>query len=165
MYSGVKIQRRTTWGAILPISLAASLLGSSCPLADMINCTLRLPSSRCHLSYDDCPDDKTENYHNCSVLCMYGSCTYNDTHTHYEQFLKMSVGLGLGLDVCGLLIPTEQYGLLLCLSVCQSSEPCKKISTDRDAVWGEDSGGPKESCIRSPRGKGQFWGKGRLIVA
>jgi len=55
----------------LPRSLA---LGSPCPLADLINCTLRLPSSRCHLSYDDCLEDKTENYHNCSVLCMYGSC-------------------------------------------------------------------------------------------
>jgi len=28
-----------------------------------------LPSSRHHLSYDDCIEDKKENYQNCSVLC------------------------------------------------------------------------------------------------
>ena len=28
-----------------------------------------LPSSRHHLSYDDCLEDKRENYQNCSVLC------------------------------------------------------------------------------------------------
>jgi len=28
-----------------------------------------LPSSRHHLSYDDCTEDKRENYHYCSVLC------------------------------------------------------------------------------------------------
>jgi len=27
-------------------------------------------------------------------------------------------------------------------AVCHSSEPCKNGSTDRDAVWNEDSGGP-----------------------
>jgi len=56
-------------------------------------------------------------------------------------------------------------GLLVCLSVglsvCHSSDPCKNGWTDRDAVWVEDSGGPKEPCIRwgsrSPYGKGQFW--------
>jgi len=48
------------------------------------------------------------------------------------------------------------------LSVCHSSEPCKNGWTDRDAVWVEDSGGPKEPRIwcrsASPHGKGQFWG-------
>ena len=37
---------------------------------------------------------------------------------------------------------------LTCLSVCHSSEPCKNGWTDRDAVWVEDSGGPREPCIR-----------------
>ena len=29
----------------------------------------RHPSSRQHLSSDDCPEDKREDYQNCSVLC------------------------------------------------------------------------------------------------
>jgi len=40
--------------------------------------------------------------------------------------------------------PTE----LVCRSVCHTSEPCKNGCTDRDAVWAEDLGGPKEPCIR-----------------
>ena len=38
--------------------------------------------------------------------------------------------------------------LLVCRSVCHTSEPCENGCTDRDAVWVEDSAGPKESCIR-----------------
>jgi len=34
------------------------------------------------------------------------------------------------------------------LSVCHTSEPCKNGWTDRDAVWVEDAGGPREPCIR-----------------
>jgi len=48
------------------------------------------PSSRHHLSYDDC---LRKNYQNCSVLsCVQQLCIMICTH---EQFLKMSVGLGL----------------------------------------------------------------------
>jgi len=36
---------------------------------------------------------------------------------------------------------------VVCLSVCHTSEPCKNGSTDRDFVWVEDSGGPREPCI------------------
>jgi len=40
------------------------------------------------------------------------------------------------------------------VSVCHTSEPCKNGCTDRDAVWVEDSGGPREPCVgwgsRSP---------------
>jgi len=32
--------------------------------------------------------------------------------------------------------------------VCHTSEPCKIGCTDRDAVWAENSGGPREPCIR-----------------
>jgi len=39
-------------------------------------------------------------------------------------------------------------GLSVSLSVCHSSEPCKNFWTDRDTIWVEDSGGPKEPCIR-----------------
>ena len=45
------------------------------------------------LSCDDCPEDKRENYQNCSVLsCVRQLCAMVRTH---EQFLKMNVGLGL----------------------------------------------------------------------
>ena len=54
-----------------------------------------LPSSRHRLSYDDCLEDRRENYQNCSVLCCVQQlCTMIHTHT-YEQFLKMSVDVGL----------------------------------------------------------------------
>jgi len=52
-----------------------------------------IPSSRRHLSYDDCLEDKrklSEMF--CAVLCT--TVVHNDTHT-CEQFLKMSAGLGL----------------------------------------------------------------------
>jgi len=58
----------------------------------------------------------------------------------------------------------------VCRSVCHTSEPCKNGCTDRDAVWVEDSGGPKEPCrllhgVQIPHGKRQFCaGKGRPIV-
>ena len=35
----------------------------------------------------------------------------------------------------------------MCLSVDQVREPCKNGRTDRDAVWGTDSRGPKKPCI------------------
>ena len=56
-----------------------------------------LPSSRHHLSYGDCLKDKRENYQNCSMPWCVRQCTV--IHTH-EQFLKMTVGLGLGLAFC-----------------------------------------------------------------
>ena len=52
-------------------------------------------------------------------------------------------------------------------SVCHSSESCKIGWTDRDAVWVEDFGGPREPCIRRgphPVGRGNFEGKERPIV-
>jgi len=51
---------------------------------------------------------------------------------------------------------------VVCRSVWHTSKPCKNSCTDRDAVWVEDSGGPKKPCIRwgsrSSHGKGQFRG-------
>jgi len=55
-----------------------------------------LPSSRHRLSYDDYLEDKRENYQNCSVLCcVWQLCTMIWYAHAHEQFLKMSVGLGL----------------------------------------------------------------------
>ena len=34
-----------------------------------------------------------------------------------------------------------------CSMLCHSSEPCRNGCTNPDAVWVEDSGGPKEPCI------------------
>jgi len=42
----------------------------------------------------------------------------------------------------------RSVGRSVCRSVCHTSEPCKNCCTDRDAVWVEDSGGPREPCIR-----------------
>jgi len=58
---------------------------------------LALGSSIQHPSSDDCPDDKREDYQNCSVLCCVQQlCTVICTHTYiHEQFLKLTVGLGL----------------------------------------------------------------------
>jgi len=66
-------------------------------------------------------------------------------------------------------IVTDRVAWSVSLSVCHTSEPCKNGWTDRDAIWVEDSGGPKELCIRwrfrSPMGNGNFErGKGRPIV-
>jgi len=47
----------------------------------------------------------------------------------------------------------------VCLCVGHTDVRCKTGLTDRDAVWGTDSCGPKEPCIRwgrDPHGKGQF---------
>jgi len=53
-------------------------------------------------------------------------------------------------------------------SVCHDRELFKNDWTDRDAIWGVDSVGPKESCIRrglDPHAKRQFWGrKWRFVV-
>jgi len=56
-------------------------------------------------------------------------------------------------------IVTDRVVWSVGLSVCHTSEPAKNGCTDRDAVWVEDSGGPKEPRrwgSRSPYGKGQF---------
>jgi len=58
-------------------------------------------------------------------------------------------------------------GRSVCGSVCHTSEPCKNGCTDRDAVWVQDSGDPKEPSmgVQIPHGKGNFEGaKGRPIV-
>jgi len=58
---------------------------------------------------------------------------------------------------------------VVCRTVCHTSKPGKNGCTDRDAVWVEDSDGPKESRIRwgpdPPHGRGNFEaGKGHPIV-
>jgi len=59
-------------------------------------------------------------------------------------------------------------GVSVCLSVCHTSEPCKNCWNDPDAIWIEDSGGPKEPFIRwgspSPIGRGNFGERGRPIL-
>jgi len=54
-----------------------------------------------------------------------------------------------------LLLYAECRRRFVCLSLCVGHvrEPCKNSWTDRDAVWGTDSCGPKEPCI--------MWGLGR----
>ena len=50
-------------------------------------------------------------------------------------------------------------------SVCNNLEPCKNGWTNRDVVWGVDSGGSKEPSLDrgpDPHAKGQFW-EGNVI--
>jgi len=61
---------------------------------------------------------------------------------------------------------------MVCRSVCHTSEPCKNGWTDRDTVWVENSGGPREPCVRlggpesrCPMRRGNFWGKGRPLLS
>jgi len=65
-------------------------------------------------------------------------------------------------------IVTERVAWSVGLSVCPTSEPCKNGCTDRDAVWVQDSSGPKEPCIRcgsrSPWEGAILRGNGRPIV-
>jgi len=77
------------------------------------------------------------------------------------------------LDAARCYRPSSVACWSVCLSVsllvCHTSEPCKNGCTDRDAVWVEDLGGPREPCIRwgsrSPMERGNFeGGKGRPIV-
>jgi len=41
-------------------------------------------------------------------------------------------------------VVTDGVAWCVCLSVCRNHEPCKNSSTDRDAIWGVDSGGSRE---------------------
>jgi len=62
----------------------------------------------------------------------------------------------------------RSVGRSVCLPVCHSSEPCKNSWTDRDAVWVEDSCGPRQLCIRwgqHPQWEGEILKEeGRPIV-
>ena len=57
-------------------------------------------------------------------------------------------------------------GLSVCRSVCHTSEPCK--NGDRDAIWVEDLGGPREPWIRwgpdTSTGRGNFEGRGEAAA-
>ena len=71
-------------------------------------------SNRHHLSNDECMENMREDYQNCSMLC-YVQESYAMIHTHTrEQFLKMSVGLGLGLVFVCLGLP---YCVFFCFSL------------------------------------------------
>jgi len=60
-----------------------------------------------------------------------------------------------------------QSSSVVYLSVSHSSEPCKNGWTNQDAIWDEDSGGPRNHVLDGgpdPPRKGASWGKGRPIV-
>jgi len=73
-------------------SLSPSSVLSSLPPFSFYSAPL--PSSRHHLSSDDCLEDKRDNYQNCCVLCtpMADVGLHNDMT---KQFLQLGVGLGL----------------------------------------------------------------------
>jgi len=60
---------------------------------------LRLSSSRHRLSYDDCLEDKRENYQKCSVLCcVWQLCIM--IHTHILAVLKVDCWFWLRFSFC-----------------------------------------------------------------
>jgi len=55
------------------------------------------PLSKQHLSNENCIEDKRQDYQNSSVLYCVRLFRTLSTHIHrQEQFLKLTVGLGLG---------------------------------------------------------------------
>ena len=58
---------------------------------------------------------------------------------------------------------TDRVAWSVTQSVCNDREPCKNGWTNRDAIYGVDSGGPKEPSIRwwsrSPHVNEQVWGQ------
>ena len=57
----------------------------------------------------------------------------------------------------------------MCLCVDHDREPCKNSQTDPGAIYGMDSGGPKELCVswglHCPMGRGTFHGRNILGCA
>jgi len=56
-------------------------------------------------------------------------------------------------------IITDQVGWSVCRSVTLMNEPCKNGWTDQDAIWVEDSVGPRNHVldgVHVPHGNGQF---------
>jgi len=74
-----------------------------------------------------------------------------------QVFLAVVGRIAAVVSDSDLLLQTQQRGLSVCLSVCQSvghvREPCKNCWNDRDAVWGADTCRSKEVRIT--------WGRGR----
>jgi len=67
-----------------------------------------LSSSRQHLSYDDCLEDKKRKLSEVFCVVLYRAVIHTDTHTHTrEQFLKLTVRLHL------------LYGLLFMVALCK----------------------------------------------
>jgi len=60
-------------------------------------------------------------------------------------------------------IVTDQVACLLVSRwVCHTSEPCRSGWTDWDAVWVEDSDGPRELCIRWGS-RSSHWNEGAIL--
>jgi len=78
-------------------------------------------------------------------VCLYTTLSWKPLRPNFNKF-SVIIRLYRSYYVrrCGLLLPTEQRGL----SVCHTSELGKNGWTDRDAIWVEDSAGPREPCIR-----------------
>jgi len=56
---------------------------------------------------------------------------------------------------------TDRAAWSVCLLFCHTSEPCENRSTDRDAIWVEDSVDPVKHVldgVQIPHGKGDFEG-------
>jgi len=63
-----------------------------------------------------------------------------------------------GSSACTAQMQTTATGVLTfcAMSVGHTHEPCKNGCTDRDAIWGVDSDGPKNHVLGGDPGNGQF---------
>ena len=66
----------------------------------------------------------------------------------YDFFSNVDPGSQATKYISCILLVTDRVAWSVGLSVCHTSEPYKNGSTDRDAVWIDDSGGPRKPCIR-----------------
>jgi len=123
-------------------------------------------TSRLNLSCDDYLEDKRENYQNWSVLCVCMTVVHTHMSSSYSWLLAFRFRFSvfrlhrstMSVDAAYCYRPSS----VVCRFVCHSSESCKNGWIDRDAIWAEHSGGPREPCIRwgstSPMGRGNFEG-------
>jgi len=78
-----------------------------------------LPSSRQHLSNDDCPEDKREDYQNCPVLyCVQQLCT-----VIHEQFLKLTAGFVFFTDVKTLFLRYPSWHIIIMAALWNRAGP------------------------------------------
>jgi len=99
-----------------------------------------------------------------SVVKVIGQSSRSKEEKRWKNVAKVvSVILIEGFSSCRVIKPHCRPSSMVCLSVCHSREPCRNSWTDQDAIWVEDTVGPREPCIRwrsrSPVGRENFKGE------
>jgi len=119
-----------------------------------IRSSLNVPLRRKHVACETSMSDKSPRWRNESIKL---SCKIQLLKQMTNKILVKMLALLVRIAV---LLQAEWRVGMVCRSVCHGSELCKNGWTDRDAVRVEDSGVPKESCVRwesrSPMETGNF---------